>query len=235
MMKKIKALLIIMTLLVIGFLSALQVIAAESGIIRGDGPRRQLLEGGPPNPRKYELPPDHYIKYRLEEGYFECEFPNDWVDIRDKRDDERVKVYGMVLVRRRNSEVGIKPWIQVSYYAAGNHYFPCADNYLKIQFEPPLVRLEGEKISEIQEVLVNGKKARQFMRDTFEFWPPHSMNTKEIRVRKEYTVLEAEQGFFVFMYSAPGNQFIFYRPDYQHILDTFKPFPVDNEPLGLPN
>jgi hypothetical protein len=210
-----------------GILLAFQVFSGAYSVTPRDDPGSVQNE-----PRCREWKPWHrlfvqegYVKYRLEEGYFECEIPDKWIDIRNRDDDRRDKVYGMNLVLK-HSQPGPKPFITVDYYAPDNHYFSSAERYLSRQFETPFFNIKGEKISEIREVLVNGNKARQFVRDTFDFWPPHSMDTRQIGVREEYTVLEAREGFFVLTYGAPDNQFTTYRPLYQHILDTFKPFPT---------
>ncbi|HUN55853.1 MAG TPA: hypothetical protein VMU29_11915 [Smithella sp.] len=166
-----------------------------------------------------------YTKYRLEEGFFECEIPEDWVNRRDRNEDKRTRVYGTIFVLK-DSRAGIKPWIDVSYYTIDNTYFISAADYLNRQFEPPIIKLEGEEISAVREVLVNGHAAKQFTKDTLGFWPPHSMNAKEIKVREEYTVLEIGREFCVLIYSAPDSQFLEYRPDYQHILDTFRAYPT---------
>jgi hypothetical protein len=214
------------TLLAMGFFSAFQVFSEAYAITSGDEPKSLQNDSDREwKRRSRSFVREDYVKYRVEEGYFECEVLDKWIDLRDKEDDRRTGVYGMALVLK-NSQPGIKPIISIDYYAPDNHYFSSADHYLSRQFEPSFFTLEGEKISEIREVAVNGNKARQFARDTFGFWPPHSMDTKKIRVHEEYTVLEAKEGFFLLRYSAPDNQFTSYRPDYQHILDTFEPFPA---------
>lgn len=226
-MKRIKCLIIITPLLVAltGLLLIFQAIAAQSGMVHDDefGHNPQSLEKGAGLQQQPSI--KKYLKYRLDEGYFECEVSEEWVNMRDRSEDERTKVYGMIFIFK-DSKPGIKPWIDVSYYALGNSYFANADAYLERQFAPPLIKLKGEQISEIREVLVNGFHAKQFTRDTLGFWPPHSMNTKEIKVREEYTVIQVGREFCVLMYSAPENQFLKYRPDYQHILDTFKAFSI---------
>lgn len=213
-------------LLAVGLFSAFQVFSEAYAITSGDEPK-----GVRNDPDRARIGPsgssirEDYVKYRLEEGYFECEVPDKWIALRDKDDDKRVRVYGMNLVPT-HSQQGPKPFMRVDYYAPDNHYFPSAEDYLKRQFEPPFFKLPGNRISEVREAVVNGGKARQFTRDTIEYWPPHSMNTGKIAMHEEYIVLEAKEGFFVLAYGAPDNQFTSYRPDYQHILDTFRPFPA---------
>jgi hypothetical protein len=167
-----------------------------------------------------------YVKVRLEEGCFACEVPKGWMDIRDKREDHRVRVYGMFFVLK-GSHAGVPPHVRVDYYAPDNAYFPSADHYIKRQYEPPLLKSPDKKISDIEETIVNGSKARRFVRDKFAYWPPHSMKTKETAVREEHTVLTAREGFFLIEYDSPQDEFALYRSDYQHILDTFRPFPVE--------
>ncbi|MDD5084463.1 MAG: hypothetical protein PHE61_00270 [Candidatus Omnitrophica bacterium] len=138
------------------------------------------------------------------------------------RSCEAAGLHGIFLKGPRNRE-NRPPTIYLRYHSGTDPLFPDAKSYLARQLEPGPVPLVGEKTTDVKPVTVGGLSGSRFIRGTFDYIPPHSMDTKEIRVREEYVVLTGKKGFFVFVYSAPKSLFKHYRPVFQHVLDTFEP------------
>ncbi len=156
-------------------------------------------------------------------GFFQYEVPGDWaVWPDDQRDSERTRVFGMVLQGPLGKDP-LLPSISLRYYSEDNTLFPDAKAYLKRQQTPGIIHLRGEKTGPLEPFALGNNSGFRFLRDTSEYFPPDSLDTKEISVRKEYIVLTYRKGFFVFIYSATRTEFEGYRPSFQHVLDTFKP------------
>ncbi len=163
-------------------------------------------------------------------GFFQCEIPVDWaVWPDDQRDSERTRIFGIVL-QGPSGRDELPPNISVRYYSEDNAFFPDAQAYLKRQQAPGLIHLKGEKTGPPEPFTLGKSSGVRFLRDTFEYFPPESLDTKEISVRKEYVVLTYEKGFFVFIYSATRTGFESYRSSFQHVLDTFKPLHLVGKP-----
>lgn len=162
-----------------------------------------------------------YAKFELEKGRFACEVPAGWLQVRDPADDERIKAYG-VFLRGPRADAPVGPTIALRYYTAENTLFSSAAAFLKRQLDPGPIPLSGEKTGAVVETKLAGLAAKTFRRDTFEYWPPRSLDTKEIKVREEHIILEHKEGFFVLRYEAPTSHFRRWRPAFQHVLDTFR-------------
>lgn len=163
-------------------------------------------------------------------GFFQCEVPVDWtVWPDDQRGSERTRVFGIV-VQGPSRKDELPTSISLRYYSEDNAFFPDAQAYLKRQQAPGLIHLKGEKTGPPEPFTLGKSSGFRFLRDTFEYFPPDSLDTKEISVRKEYVVLTYEKGFFVLVYSATRTGFESYRSSFQHVLDTFKPLHLVGEP-----
>lgn len=163
-----------------------------------------------------------YTSLDLKQGLFRCDVPADWWQSRDEHAESRTKVQGMHLVGPKE-KAPLAPTLSLRYFAPGNTVAPTAEAYLKRQLEPAPVPLKGEKTSEPKKVSAAGLPGESFVRDTFEFIPPRSLDTKQVPVREEYVILERKEGFFVLLYKAPSASFKRWRPAFQRVLDTFQP------------
>ncbi len=163
-------------------------------------------------------------------GFFQCEVPGDWtVWPDDQRTAERTRIFGMVLQAPSDKDE-LPPSISLRYYSEDNPFFPDAQAYLKRQQSPGIIHLRGEKTGPPEPFTLGQDSGFRFLRDTFEYFPPHSLDTKEISVRKEYVVLTCKKGFFVFIYSATRKGFESYRSVFRHVLDTFEPLYLARKP-----
>ncbi|MFA5138175.1 MAG: hypothetical protein WC728_03000 [Elusimicrobiota bacterium] len=163
-----------------------------------------------------------YTSLDLKQGLFRCDIPAGWGQARDEREEARTKVQGVHLIGPKEKGP-LAPTLSLRYFASGNTVAQTADAYLKRQLEPGLVPLKGEKTSEPKKASAAGLAGFSFVRDTFEFIPPRSMDTKRIPVREEYVILERKEGFFVLLFKAPSASFKRWRPAFQRALDTFQP------------
>lgn len=156
-------------------------------------------------------------------GVFKCEVPVTWTAWRNtERESKGAGVYGIFLKGPRNIE-NRPPTIYLRYYSGSNSLFPDAKSYIARQLEPGPVALARERTTGLKSVTVAKLTGSRFLRNTFDYIPPHSLDTKEIKIREEYIVLTAEKGFFVFIYSSPKSLFKRYHPLFQHVLGTFEP------------
>ncbi len=88
-----------------------------------------------------------------------------------------------------------------------------------------MIQLKDEKTSAPKQVLLDGRPATTFTRDTFEFLPPETIDAERIPLRAEYYVVPHKQGFVVLTYKAPTIAFHRWRPALQHLLNTFRLLP----------
>jgi len=169
-----------------------------------------------------ENTPSGYKRVEPAKAAFACEVPSDWAPFRDSHDEERTKIFGLWLTGPKGDEP-IAPHISLRYFTAENSLFPSAAAYLKRQLQPGIVQVRGEKTSAVAQIKVGGLAAKTFTRDTFEYWPPESLDTRQIKFRQEYVVMERAGGFYVLIFAAPTSHFENLRPVFQHVLDTFRP------------
>lgn len=168
--------------------------------------------------------PIEYRTLEVSEGHFRCDVPKDWNVIRDRREEDRIHCYGAYLDGAKPGE-GIGPALSVRYFAPDNTLFRGAEGYLQRQFAPSLVKPSGEKTSEVREVLLAGRPAKTFTRDTFSFFPRDSLDTKQIPVREEHYVVPHLGGFVIVRWEAPTASYQEIRPVLQRLLDTLQLLP----------
>lgn len=176
-----------------------------------------------------EPPPATDILYRLfnlPEGHFRCELPRNWGEIRDKREESRTHCYGTYLVGPKEA-APLGPTLSARYFAPDNSLGDSAEKYLRRQLEPGLVPLRGEKTSAPESVKLDGRSATKFTRDTFDLFPPDSLEAKQIPIREEYYVVPYLGGFVVLKYAASTATFLRWHPAWQRLLDTFQFLPEE--------
>lgn len=177
--------------------------------------------------RGEEQPVATTSQYRLVEisdGHFRCEVPKEWSMTREEREESRIHYHGFFLVGPKE-EASLPPTISVRYFAPDNTLFSSAEDYLRRQLQPGLIKLQGETTSAVKEMTVDDRPAKTFIRDTFEFFPPESLDTKRIPIREEYYVVPHLGGFVVLKYAAPTSSFAHWRPALQRVLEAFRLFP----------
>ncbi|HVX64018.1 MAG TPA: efflux RND transporter permease subunit, partial [Pirellulales bacterium] len=169
-------------------------------------------------------PKIEYLPFKLPEAHFQCELPKDWGVIRDKHEEERTHCFGVYTFGPKQ-DAPDSPTLSARYFAPDNTYFRGAEGYLRRQLEPGLIQLKDEKTSAPKQVLLDGRQAVTFTRDTFDFPMPETIDAKRFPLREEYFVLPYKQGFVVLIYKAPTVVFDRWRPALQHLLDTFRLLP----------
>ncbi len=157
-------------------------------------------------------------------GHFSCEVPRQWGIWIDAPHEEISKVYG-VFLKGPPVPKGVPAIIGISYFAKGNTTFKSEEQFVRRNTvpDPILPRVKGEKLSPIRKITVAGREARTFDRDTFTYYPPKSMRTKEIPVKERTVVVPAQEGFYVLFYEAPTAVFDQYAPVFDRVLQSFKP------------
>lgn len=165
-----------------------------------------------------------YRLFDLPEAHFRCEAPRDWRLIRDKHEESRTHCYGIYLAGP-DEDAPLGPTLSARYFAPDNSLGDTAEKYLRRHQEPGLVPLQGEKTSAPEKTTLDSQPATRFTRDTFEFFPPDSLDTKKIPFREEYHVAPHLGGFVVLKLAAPTAGFARWRPVFQHLLDTFRFLP----------
>lgn len=168
-----------------------------------------------------------YGWFTVPEGHFRCELPTSWRLTRDKHEEERTHCYGFFLVGPRQA-TPLPPTISVRYFAPDNAYFRDAEHYLKRQLEPGLIQLAGETTSPPQPALLDAREATTFIRDTYDFIHPESIDAEKIPLREEYYVLPYKGGFVVVIYKAPFASYDYWRPALKRLVDTFRFLPENS-------
>jgi len=185
------------------------------------------VPGARAKPQRKKKMPKPYRQAGFKEARFTCEVPADWKELpRDQEEDAEEKIYEVVVAGPKGKE-GIAPLISASYYAPGNMDFDDAGQYLKVHQDPGLNTIEGQKTSKPQKTLVAGKPATAFSHDTFEYYPPRSIKTKEIKMREDHVVLAHGRGFFALKLAVPAAEHKRWRPAFDHVLKTFRPAKPD--------
>jgi len=158
-------------------------------------------------------------------SHFSCEVPRQWGIWIDAHHEEISKVYGVFLKKGPQGQKGVPAMIGINYFAKGNTTFKSEEQYVRRNTvpDPILPPLKGEKLSPIRKITVAGREARTFDRDTFTYYPPKSMRTKEIPVKERTVVVPAQEGFYVLFYEAPIAVFDQYAPVFDRVLQSFKP------------
>ncbi len=172
-------------------------------------------------------PPATGTRFRsihLPAGHFRCEVPQDWGQDRDEREEARIHYCGVFLYGPRE-ESGLRATLSIRFFAPDNTMFRGAEGYLQRQLGPSLVKPAKEVTSEARDVTVAGQPGKSFTRDTADFFPPDSLDTKEIPVREEYYVVSHLGGFVVIKFAAPTAVFAERRVALQRLLDTLQLLP----------
>jgi hypothetical protein len=157
-------------------------------------------------------------------GHFSCEVPRKWGIWTDAYHDERSKVYTIYSIGPQVQK-GARVMIGIEYYADGNDTFKSEEQFIKRNTSLPSImpKVKGEKLTPIRKITVAEREARTFDRDTFEYYPPKSMHTKEIPMKNRIVVVPAKEGFYVLFYDAPTEVFEQYAPIFDRVLQSFKP------------
>jgi len=165
-----------------------------------------------------------YRTIEIREGHFRCEVPEGWNFDRDEREESRIHYHGFSVDGPKGDEE-IGPVLSIRFFAPDNTLFRGAPGYLARQLRPSRIKLAGEKTSEARDVIVAGRPAKTFTRDTFRFFPPDSLDTRQIPVREEHFVVPHLGGFVVIRFEAPTKVFAVRRTVLQRLLDTLRIFP----------
>lgn len=169
-------------------------------------------------------PPMSYRTIAITAGHFRCEVPEGWYFDRDEPAEARIHYHGFYVHGPKGNE-DIGPSLSVRFFAPDNTLFAGAAGYLKRQLGPSLVKLADEKTSEPREVTVAGRPTTTFTRDTFEFFPPESLDSKRIPMREEHFVVPHLGGFVIVRFEAPTASYARSRQALSHLLETLRLLP----------
>jgi hypothetical protein len=145
---------------------------------------------------------------------FETVAPHGWAS---ERSAEGLRLSGPL------DDNGLQTFIAIRYVAPNDKNYSNADAYVARQTRKPEFMRRGWKAGAVTPIVVAGRQSRKFSKDTVEFVPPASMNTREIPMREEHVVVPAEKGFYVLLYGAPQSLFDAHRSAFKAALAAFKP------------
>jgi multidrug efflux pump subunit AcrB len=165
-----------------------------------------------------------FVVFLSPDGYFRCDVPRDWGRVVDQHEESRMNYRGIYLVGPRGDEP-IEPTLSARYFSPDNTLGDTAEKYLRRQLKPGIVQLEGEKTSAPEETQVDGRQAIKFTRDTFDFFPPDSIDAKRFAIREECYVLPHLTGFVVIRYGAPTAAFARHLRVLERLLESFRLLP----------
>lgn len=166
----------------------------------------------------------HFVKPG---NYFSCDLPSQWGAWIDEREEKRIKVYGVFLIGPKSIN-GSAVIISVRFFSQANTIFKDEEDYIRRNaFPAPIIPpLKGEKFGSIRDIVLAGRQAKTFERETFDYYPSHSLDTKEIPVKEQTVVIPGrEDGFYVLLFKAPTLIFAQYAPIFEKVLHSFKPGP----------
>ncbi|HWA97092.1 MAG TPA: hypothetical protein VG713_01305 [Pirellulales bacterium] len=169
-----------------------------------------------------------YRRIELRDGHFACDIPRDWEMSRDEHEEARIHYAGFFLVGPRQGDP-LPPTISARYFAPDNTLFKDADAYLSRQLQPGLVQVQGETTSAVREATLDGQPAKTFTRNTFDFVPPESLDSKRIDVREQYWVAPHRKGFVVLKFTAPTASFDRWHPAFARLIATFAALPANEQ------
>jgi hypothetical protein len=129
---------------------------------------------------------------------------------------------GLTLIGPRGAD-GVNSQINARYVRPGDKLHKSADAYLERLTAPPDVAMPGWKTGPVEKTTVAGRAARRVSRDTSEFVPPSSMNTKEVPMKEVHVVVPAEKGFYVLLYYVPAELDAKGKAAFAAVLKSFKP------------
>lgn len=129
---------------------------------------------------------------------------------------------GLTLLGPRGAG-GIAAQINLRYIPPGHGLYKDADAYLERLTRKPEVEMPGWKTGAVEKTLVAGRPSRRLARDTSEFVPRSSMNTKEIPMKEIHVVVPAKKGFYVLFYFVPRDIDAKSRAAWTAVLKSFKP------------
>ncbi len=112
--------------------------------------------------------------------------------------------------------------ITVRYYPPGHADFASFEAFLARQAAPPVFK-SSPPTEALPGALVAGRKARLFARNSSEFVPPRSLNTKEVPMREEFAAVPVSKGFYLLTYYAPKSLHQKNRRAFEAVLKSFKP------------
>jgi hypothetical protein len=171
------------------------------------------------------------MKYRTVEitaGHFRCDVPDEWHVVRNEREEARIRYHGFYAYGSQGGE-GVLTTLSIRFFAPDNTLFRGPQGYLDRQLGPGIIQLAREKTSEVRETTVAGRPAKTFTRDTFEYFPPESIDAKEIPVKEEHVVIPYRGGFVVVRFEAPSSSYVRSRPILDRALESLRLFPERNE------
>ncbi|MFH0787171.1 MAG: hypothetical protein V2B13_06095 [Pseudomonadota bacterium] len=166
----------------------------------------------------------HFVKPG---NYFSCDLPSQWGAWIDEREEKRIKVYGVFLTGPKSIN-GSPVTISVRFFSQANTIFKNEEDYIQRNAFPAsdIPPLKGERFGPIQDISLAGRQAKIFERETFDYYPPHSLDTKEIPVKERIVVIPGrEDGFYVLFFKAPTLIFAQYAPVFEKVIHSFKPGP----------
>jgi hypothetical protein len=177
-------------------------------------------------------------------GYFSCTLPVDWLqDSAPQAHAADDKITGVA--RQGPGSDAIPPRISAYYYAAGNHLYTSAEQYVQRHSEPVGgSALPGNRYEPATPLTVAGRTAQAFGRTHNEFLPLHDdlraagepaadgprvyerpeMMARPVAVRERFVVLPTgDGGFYALHYSAAADEFTTHLPHFTRLVSTFRP------------
>lgn len=163
-------------------------------------------------------------EYSLPAGRFAFTPPAGWSASRDPREDDRQKVYGVLLSGPRGAD-GVLSTISIAYYSPGNSLFKGgADEFLKrnLGSDARFVQPAGETTSPVKKSVLGGLPARRFSRRSHEYLPPDRTDSKEVAVVEEIEVAEATTGFYVLEFKSSAKLAAKLKPAYARVRSSLR-------------
>ncbi|MEW6645916.1 MAG: hypothetical protein AB1450_01790 [Pseudomonadota bacterium] len=173
-------------------------------------------------------------------GYFSCTLPTDWLPEAQVADDA---IAGVTRQGPRSDTIPAR--LSAHYYAAGNHLYASAEQYIQRHAEPAGgSALAGNRYTPASPIRVADRAAQVFERTRSEFVPLRNeldtagrpaaddprvyeraeLMARAVVVRERFVVIPGTSGgFYVLHYSAAFDDYTTHQPHFNRLVATFQP------------
>lgn len=127
---------------------------------------------------------------------------------------------GATLLSGPQGDLLLAPLVSIRRYGKGGE-FKDADAYVKVQSEPGIIAVKGQKAPVVDKVKLKRGELSRVTRWATEFVPPSSMDSVEVLLREEHVVVPGKEGFTALVFAAPEKGFEKHRKAFSQVLESF--------------
>jgi len=163
-----------------------------------------------------------FKNYSMENGYFSCSVPTNWMLERDNDKDEEYKIYEIQLLAPKSEKAPTS--VFVSYYAKDNEDFTDYQNFISRNSKNVMGETKStrEKYEPLKKTKLSGRNGFELSNEVMEYLHPQSKSDESVQMKEKMYVLPAKEGFYVLKFSAEKAAFIANLPVFEKIAKSFR-------------